>query len=219
MEETLILAGSGGCMRELLWQIEEQNRIQKTWKVLGYVDISPDCGDVWVGDQCYPYLGNDDYLLARKDKTNVAICVGSSALRRRIAEKLSANPKLQFPNLILTNANICSDIKTGRGNIISMDCRVSTHVTMGDFNFLNMGSVICHDGILGDYVTLSPDVRLAGNVTVESGSELGMGTRVIQGICIGPGAVTGAGSVIIRDVPGEVTVVGVPGRTLGRDDL
>ena len=39
MSETLILIGAGGCMRELLWQIEELNKIQDTWNVIGYVDI------------------------------------------------------------------------------------------------------------------------------------------------------------------------------------
>lgn len=213
MEETLILAGSGGCMRELLWQIEELNCQKKTWSVPGYVDVE-DCGEILVGEKRYPYLGTDAYLLERKERTNVAVCVGSSALRRRIAGKLSVNPKLVFPNLILANTFVCPDVRMGRGNIISMDCRISTNVVMGDFNFLNMGAAICHDGVLGDYVTLSPDVRLAGNVTVGNGSELGMGTSVIQGIRMGENAVAGAGSVIIRDVSHGGRVVGVPGREI-----
>lgn len=221
MEKALILAGSGGCMRELLWQIQELNRRQMVWRVLGYVDISAEGSPLQVGGQAYPYLGNDTYLLERKEETQVAICVGSSRLRRRIGEKLSANPWLQFPNLVLPNTYICPDVQMGRGNIISMDCRVSTNVAMGDFNFLNMGAVVCHDGVLADYVTMSPDARLAGNVTVGSSSEIGMGTRVIQGIRIGSGVVTGAGSVVIRDVPDGVVVVGVPAKVVpkaaGRD--
>lgn len=210
MSETLIMTGAGGCMRELLWQIEELNKIQDTWNVIGYVDISDQYGDVCVGDHVYPYLGTDQFLLHKKEDTNVAICVGSSALRKKIAEKLMLNPHLKFPNLILSNTRICTDAKMGQGVIISMDCRVSTNVRMGDFVFLNMGSVVCHDGKLGDYVTLSPDVRLAGNVTVGSESELGMGTRVIQGKTIGRQVITGAGSVVVRDLPDDCTAVGVP---------
>ena len=41
MVQELILIGSGGCMRELLWQIEELNREEMTWEVLGYVDTQP----------------------------------------------------------------------------------------------------------------------------------------------------------------------------------
>ena len=39
-----------------------------------------------------------------------------------------------------------------------------------------------------------------------------MGTKVIQGIAIGSNVVSGAGSVIIRDVADNSTVVGVPAK-------
>lgn len=199
-------------MRELLWQIEEFNKVQDTWDVAGYVDISDRYGDVHVGNRVYPYLGTDQFLLDKQADTNVAICVGSSALRKKIAEKLMANPHLKFPNLILSDTRICADAELGRGVILSMDCRVSTNVRMGDFVFMNMGAAVCHDGRLGDYVTLSPDVRLAGNVTVGSGSELGMGTKVIQGKTVGRQVITGAGSVVVRDLPDDCTAAGVPAR-------
>lgn len=214
MGETLILIGAGGCMRELLWQIEELNKKQDTWNVLGYVDISDQYGDIRVGERVYSYLGTDQFLLDKKEDTNVVICVGSSALRKKIAEKLMVNPHLKFPSLILSDTYICADLKLGQGTIISMDCRVSTNVCIGDFVFLNMGSVVCHDGRLEDYVTLSPDVRLAGNVTVGSGSELGMGTRVIQGTIIGEWVKTGAGSVVVRELPDACTAVGVPAKRI-----
>lgn len=210
MKQRLILTGAGGCMRELLWQLEELNRQQDTWDVAGYVDVSDAGGTIYVGDRGYPYLGNDDFLLNRTEVTNVAVCVGDPALREKIAKKLMTNPQIRFPNLIMGDTRICSDVKLGQGVIISMDCRISTHVRIGDFAFLNIGAVVCHDGRLGDYVTLSPDVRLAGNVVVGSGSDLGMGTRVIQGVTVGSRVITGAGSVVVRDLPDACTAVGVP---------
>ena len=45
---------------------------------------------------------------------------------------------------------------------------------------MNTGSKVCHDGTLGNYVTLSPDVTLAGNVIVGDNTEIGMGANVIQ---------------------------------------
>lgn len=201
-------------MRELLWQIEEWNHNRDMWEILGYVDISPSSEAVRVGGKEYPYLGTDEELLGRQEETDVVISAGNSSLRRKIAEVLEQNPYLKFPNLILQNTNICSDIRMGKGNIISMDCRVSTNVSIGDFVFLNMGAAVCHDSVLSDYVTLSPDVRLAGNVTVGAGSELGMGTKVMQGVCIGAGTVTGGGSMVIRDLPDGCTAVGVPAKVI-----
>lgn len=208
----IILVGSGGCMRELVWQIQELNKENKTWYILGYVDREPPKAgtEVKVGNQRIEYLGDDDFLLQRTMDTNVAVCVGAPALREKIVNKLKVNPKIHFPNVILGNTQICPDVSMGEGCIISMDCRISTNVRLGDFVFLNIGSMICHDGVVGDYVTLSPDVKIAGGVHIESGCNIGLGTKVIQGIRIGENVITGAGSVVVKNIESSCTVVGVP---------
>lgn len=214
----IILAGSGGCMRELLWQIQELNKATPTWNVLGYVDKKPNLADVTVGNKTYPCLGDDDYLLAQTGETNVMICVGEPRLKQRIAKKLLSNPNIIFPSIVLANACICPDITMGQGCVISMDCRVSTNVRLGDFVFLNTGAKICHDGTAGAYTTLGPDVSLAGNVTTGKGCNIGMGARVIQGITLGDGVTVGAGAVVVRNLPSQITAAGVPAKELVFND-
>ena len=92
------------------------------------------------------------------------------------------------------------------------DVRISTNVTLGSFVFMNTGSKVCHDGKLGNYVTLSPDVTLAGNVIVGDNTEIGMGANVIQGITVGTNTVIGAGSVVVRDVDDHCKAAGVPAK-------
>lgn len=216
MNKDLILIGSGGCMRELVWQIQDLNKNSGEWNILGYIDSQPPKKgmSVSVGMQDVPYLGDDDYLLNQAKQVNAAICVGSPGLRKKIALKLSRNPNIRFPNLILGDTRICQDAIFGKGCIISMDVRISTNVVVGDFVFLNTGSMVCHDGIIGDYVTLAPDVKLAGAVTVGVCSELGMGAKVIQGVCIGENSVVGAGAVVVRDIGDNGTFVGVPAQRI-----
>ena len=153
--DDIVLAGSGGCMRELAWQIQEWNRQREGWNVLGYVDREPPCGrdGVWVGGQRIPYLGDDEFLLRQETQVNAVLCVGEPKLRKKIASRLQENPHIRFPNLILGNTRICEDVQMGMGCIVSMDARISTNVTLGDFVFLNLGSGICHDGRIGDFVT------------------------------------------------------------------
>lgn len=208
----IVLIGSGGCMRELAWQIQEQNKEERTWKIKGYVDREKPQDDrgVLVGEERITYLGDDDYFAQHKEPVCAAICVGSPLLRKKIAEKLMKNAQIVFPNLILGETRLCPDLKIGKGCIISMGAKISTNVTMGDFVFLNMDATVCHDGTLGDFVTLSPGARLAGNVHVGAKSEIGMGTQVRQGIRIGQNVTTGAGSVIVKDIKDDLTVVGVP---------
>ena len=213
-----VLIGSGGCMRELVWQIQELNKLTPTWEILGYIDEKlPENGrGVVVGKEMITYLGNDDYLLGKTEDTNVFICVGPPLLRKKIADRLMQNPNLHFPNLILSNTRICEYVQMGKGCMISMDAAISTNVTLGDFVFLNLRSSISHDGRIGDFVTLSPDVTLAGNVTVGNFCELGLGTKIIQGIWIGGHTVTGAGSVVVQDIAGNCTIMGVPAKERDR---
>lgn len=218
MRQDLILIGSGGCMREILWQIEELNKESIRWNVQGYVDQQPciDHGtsELHVGNIRCPYLGDDDYLLSREQETSVVISVGKPWLRKKIVDKLKKNHKLRFPNLILDNTKICPDARMGQGCILSMDCRISTNVQMGDFVFLNMGSVLCHDSRVGNFTTLSPDVKIAGDVTIGNQCDIGMGSKVIQGIVVGDHVTIGAGSVIIKNIEDRCKVAGVPAKPI-----
>lgn len=208
--QDLVLAGAGGCMRELVWQIQELNKICPSWNIIGYVDFEEPIEEVRVGNQIIPYLGNDDYLINTKEKVNVAICVGAPSLRKKIATKYRENSNINFPNLIMSNTYVCEDVRMGQGCIISMDARVSTNVMLGDFVFMNTGAKICHDGMIGDFVTLAPNATLAGAVSIGTGSDIGLGANVIQGIRIANDVVIGAGGVVIRDIVESCTAVGVP---------
>lgn len=214
--QNIILVGAGGCMRELVWQIQELNKVKPSWNILGYVDVVPPENNeyVTVGMQKVSYLGTDEILIHSKENINVVLCIGSPRLRKKIAINLMQNKYISFPNMILLETYICDDVKLGQGCIVSMDARISTNTKVGDFVFLNTGSMICHDGIIGDYVTLSPDVKVAGAVRVGNGTELGIGSKVIQGISIGENVIIGAGGIVVRDIQSNCTAVGVPAKVI-----
>ena len=212
----IILIGSGGCMRELVWQMQEFNRKKRKWEIVGYIDANrPENGNsIIVGKEEIYYLGDDSFFESIREPVNVVIAIGNSCVRKRVAEKLIKNPLIQFPTIVMDNARICKDARIGQGCIISMDCRISTNVTAGKFVFMNTGSMICHDGIIGDYVTLSPDVKLAGAVVVGDDTQIGIGAKIIQGISIGCNAIIGAGSIVVRDAEGGCTYAGVPAKKI-----
>jgi acetyltransferase-like isoleucine patch superfamily enzyme len=54
-----------------------------------------------------------------------------------------------------------------------------------------------------------------GPINIEDDAWLGYGVIVLSGVCIGKGAVIGAGSVVTRDVPSGAIAVGVPARVVG----
>lgn len=73
--------------------------------------------------------------------------------------------------------------------------------------------------VISDYVHISPNVSLAGNVEVGEGTHIGIGASIIQGIKIVKWCTIGAGAVIIKDVPDCATVVGNPGKIIKIKDI
>jgi len=87
-----------------------------------------------------------------------------------------------------------------------------------------MGVVIGETTIIGNDVTLYQGVSLAGtgkehgkrHPTIGNGVVIGAGAKVLGNIRVGDNSRVGAGSVVLRDVPDNSTIVGVPGHIVFR---
>lgn len=98
--------------------------------------------------------------------------------------------------------------------------------TIGKRFFIDhgMGVVIGETAEIGDDVTLYHGVTLGGtswNVgkrhpTLKDGVVVGAGAKVLGPIIIGKNAKVGSNSVVIRDVPEGLTVLGIPGRVVSK---
>lgn len=98
--------------------------------------------------------------------------------------------------------------------------------TIGKGVFIDhgMGVVIGETAIVGDYCLIYQNVTLGGtgkqtgkrHPTLESNVVVGAGAKVLGNINIGNNVRVGAGSIVLRDVPDDCTVVGIPGRIVSR---
>ncbi len=85
-----------------------------------------------------------------------------------------------------------------------------------------VGLVIHPDAVIGANCDLKHGctigVRRSGGPapTLEDGVTLGAATHVIGGVRLGEGAETGAGAVVLQDVPAHCIAVGNPARVLPR---
>lgn len=88
-----------------------------------------------------------------------------------------------------------------------------------------MGVVIGETAIIGDNVLLYQGVTLGGtglekgkrHPTIGDNVVIGAGANVLGNITVGDNSYIGANAVVIKDVPPNSTVVGVPGRITKQD--
>ncbi|HEY9799738.1 MAG TPA: serine O-acetyltransferase [Leptolyngbyaceae cyanobacterium] len=133
-----------------------------------------------------------------------AICL------HRFAHWLHRRGVVFFPRLISHLARFLTGIEIHPGAVIGK----------GVFIDHGMGVVIGETAIVGDYALIYQGVTLGGtgkesgkrHPTVGSHVVVGSGAKVLGNITIGDRVRIGAGSVVLRDVPHDCTVVGVPGR-------
>ena len=63
-------------------------------------------------------------------------------------------------------------------------------------------------------VNYDPETKIKAKTVIGDGAKIGSDTMLIAPVKVGKRAVTGAGSVVTKDVPAETVVVGNPARTL-----
>ena len=88
-----------------------------------------------------------------------------------------------------------------------------------------MGVVIGETSEIGNYVTLFQGVTLGGtgnergkrHPTLGNHVVVGAGAKILGGIRIGDNVKIGANSVVLKSVPANSTVIGVPGRIIKAD--
>lgn len=101
--------------------------------------------------------------------------------------------------------------------------------TIGKGLFIDHGSgvIIGETAILGDNITLYQGVTLGGtgketgkrHPTLEDNVMISAGAKIIGSFTIGENSKVGAGSVVLKEVPPNCTVVGVPGHIVKQNNI
>lgn len=142
--------------------------------------------------------------------------VGSPQTRRKLSQRAAdrsiALGGLVHPSVIRDETMpLPDDIVICAGNIITVNVKLGRGVQ------INMSCTIAHDVVIGDFVTLSPGVRVSGNVTIEDDVFIGTGAVIVNGtreepLVIGNGAFVSAGACVLKSIPPQTQVVGMPAR-------
>jgi sugar O-acyltransferase (sialic acid O-acetyltransferase NeuD family) len=205
----LIICGAGGHAREVFQLVADINATTPRWQVVAFL-VEEAFRKL---DRLYdlPVIAGLEAFGNHLD-AHAVIAIGSPETRRRMAEAIRAENKIEFATLIHPSAWVATRTQMGEGTQIFAGSIINTDVAIGAHVIVNAGGKISHDTIVGDYSSLGPNVTLCGRVRIGSGVDLGATATVIPNCTVGANCRVGAGAVVVTELAAGITAVGSPAR-------
>jgi sugar O-acyltransferase (sialic acid O-acetyltransferase NeuD family) len=205
----IVLLGAGGHAK-VVWDSLSRMRDENAIQVVAVLD---DDARLWGKAFMNLTVQGAIHEIAQVQAEAAVIAVGDNAARRRVYETVKA---LGIPllNVIHPSAVIGADVQLGDGIVAFANVVVNVGSRIGDNVILNTACTVDHDCVIGAHAHIAPGVHLAGGVSIGEGTLMGIASSAIPLVDIGRWVTVGAGSVVVRNIPDNVTIAGIPARIL-----
>lgn len=199
-KEKIIIVGAGGLGREVAAGIR---RYGLPFEILGHLDDEKN-GPHIVG----PIATHEPITGA-----GYVTCFGDGTARHRIRTMLAARGA-RFTSVVSPTVQTVTPLAGLINCLIVGSCSISNDTTFGSDILIQTLAVLGHDVVIGDGVTVSAHAFIGGNAILEDRCTIHPHAVVLPRVKIGEGAVVGAGTVVIKNVPPGATVFGVPAKII-----
>ena len=131
-----------------------------------------------------------------------------------------AKPDMGLAAFVADNATVLGNVAIAEGASIWYGAIVRgdlEKIQLGRYSNVQDGAVLHGDPgietVLEDYVTIGHKA-VVHSAHIETGSLIGIGAIILDGVRIGAGSIIGAGCVVTKDVPRRSLMVGIPAKKI-----
>lgn len=200
MERQYVLVGAGGFGKEIQAWLGTYSPANA---VVGFVDDN-------LVDDCVIGSVREHAIVAGAEYVT---CIGTGAGRLALGHLLEERGA-KFGSIVAPMGNYASDVAAAHGGIFLGMCSVSSNVEIGRFVLVQGFACIGHDVVLADGVTVSSHAFIGGGAQIGANTTVHPHATILPRIKVGRNAIIGAGSVVVKDVPDNVTVFGNPAKVI-----
>lgn len=218
MLNTLVIIGTGGFGREVLWAFRERtasDHISNDAYIIDRVVFADDNKETHGTEICgAKVVGTIEDVGWGCDP--VFVCgVGSNPLRRKFVERVEKKyHESRFYTIEHASVEKSLYVSVGAGTVICAGTIITTQVKIGNHVNINLDCTVGHDVVIEDFVNISPGVHISGYCTLKEGCDIGTGVNILPHVTIGRNSVIGAGATVTKDIPDNVVAVGVPAKVI-----
>lgn len=201
----IVLIGTGGHAKVIVDIINKEGK----YEIVGCTTSDTDSK----GFEGLRIFGTDEILpiVFSKGVVKAFVAIGDNRIRKKVIEN-AEKMGFELVTVVHPSAQVAQNVHIGQGTCIMPGAIINPHSTIGKGSIINTNTSIDHDCTIENWVHIAPGTSLAGCVVVGEGTLIGAGASIIPGVEIGMWSVVGAGGVVLKKIPNNTKVYGVPAR-------
>ena len=127
-------------------------------------------------------------------------------IKKRIVNNEIRKKKYKLATIIHPDVVQPSDLKIGAGSVLFSGVKISYNVKMGKCVWIDVNSLLGHDLMVDNYISIMPSAIISGNCKIGSETIIGAGAIIHQNISIGKKCLVGIGTTIVKNVPDNTSI-------------
>ena len=184
-------------------------------EVLGFLDDNETLSGSEIGG--IPVLGKISMLETLRETHNIdaVYCpLGNNRLRVKFL-KYAKELGYKTPNYIHPSVRISPNVKIGYGVYILLGTNIMPHTVIENYVMISMGANIAHHSLLEEGTFISTGVNFGASIKAHKYAYIGISATIMTGVHeLGEDCLIGAGTVVIKDVPDNAVMAGIPAKIL-----